>query len=252
MTTKNTGWWQRIRQAIAGGRDQDGLYELPRAGRDGLLAEPSKPVMGISDESGSDRPAALIRWPKRDQSISHLQEGYERMLHLMDDIQKHIADQGERSARTCNAIEQLARSMADQPEVARQQTNMLESMLGQLESTSAKTQQFAEAISEIPKVARTQTDTLNHINRQLEMVSEQNIVSTRAMEKLGTTIDGVGQANTTQIDILRHLVLKTSEQSELVQQLIANQNKRFLMLFVITLFLVIVAAVMAIAGFVLP
>jgi len=149
-------------------------------------------------------------------------------------------------------MDHLARPMAEQPEVARQQTNMLESMLGQLESTSAKTQQFAEAISEIPKVARTQTDTLNHINRQLEMVSEQNIVSTRAMEKLGTTIDGVGQANTTQIDILRHLVLKTSEQSELVQQLIANQNKRFLMLFVITLFLVIVAAVMAIAGFVLP
>lgn len=247
MVSDTKKWWPRLRNMLARARGNSTQYELPRAGQDGLLAEPAE-IAAAEESESADKPAGLVRWPRRDQALVQLQEGYERVTHLIDEIQRHMVEQAERADRTCKAVEQLARTLADQPAMCRQQTQMLESIAGQLESTTSQTQRLTEAVSEIPRVTRGQTEALAGINRQLEMVGEQNVVSNQTLDRLSNAVSNVGQAHSTQTQVLREMGTKTDQQSEMIRSLIAAQSRRFTLLFIVTLILALATIAAAIIG----
>ncbi|NLX23597.1 MAG: methyl-accepting chemotaxis protein [Phycisphaerae bacterium] len=231
-TTRTRTWWHRLTDGLRRTRPGRNDHGLPAVGEDGLLAD---------SEAAERPPGALTRWSKRDQALTQLQEGYEQVARLVGDIQKHLSDQTVKTDRICSALEQLARSTSDLPDIARQQVRMLESIAGQLETTNAGTHKLTAAVEEVPRIARAQTDTLTGINRQLGMVSEQNVVTSQAMEKLSTAIHSVGEVNGAQAQILRQMYAKAEEQTEQVNRLIDRQGRRFVMLFVVTLVLAIAA-----------
>lgn len=241
MTSLETGnWWTRLLERLAG-RSPKGA-DLPRVGEDGLLSEP---LDAVDAEAAPERPAgALARWSKRDQTLMKLQEGYERVTQVVEEVQKHLAQQGERTERICVSLEQLSRAMSEMPESSRQQTATLQSIAGQLETTGARTQQMAEAVSEMPKAARIQSETLAGIKRQMELTGEQNLVTGQSLEKLGAAISALGEFNSAQADALREMNAQASRQTEVLANLVARQSRRFVMLFVVT----VVLAVMATGG----
>ena len=239
--------WQRLKHTLTRSRHNAPQYDLPRVGQDGLLADPIESST-VEDAEVADKPAGLVRWPRRDQALAQLQEGYERVTRLIDEIQRHMVEQAERADRTCKAVEQLARTLADQPEMCRQQTQMLESIAGQLENTTTQTQKLTDAMSEIPRVTRGQTEALANINRQLEMVGEQNVVSNQTMDRLSSAVSSVGQTNSGQTEVLREMGVKTDQQSEMIRTLISAQSRRFTMLFVVTLILALTTITIAIVS----
>ena len=177
MSTESRTLWTRLAETLKIRRRHDEADPgLPEVGDDGLLAEPAEPPGDGDAEPGAGKaPGPLARWSKRDQTLAKLQEGYEQVTELIEQIRNHLVTQAERSERICNALEQLARSTSDVPAISRQQGQTLETIADQLEATSTHTQQLAETMSEMPKITRAQTDTLAGINRQLEMTSEQNV-----------------------------------------------------------------------------
>ncbi|UCD27611.1 MAG: hypothetical protein JSV03_10900 [Planctomycetota bacterium] len=253
MTTKWNTFWNRLRGKIntkSGFAEQDS--DLPEVGGDGLLAEPITHPSDAEVESQSDKPTGpLVRLSKREQAIAQLQQGYDRVTQLIEDIQKHLASQGERSDRICSSLDQLARSMSDTPNLSRQQAHTLEAIVGQLEMTNVRTQQLTETVGEIPKITRAQSDTLAGINRQLEMAGEQNVVANQTMDKLGQAITALGESNNSQAQILQEINAKTNQQNEVLSQLIAKQSKRFTMLFIVTVLLAAAAVATTIVGIVL-
>lgn len=241
METETKNWWQRLTGTLKKSRRDFDAPELPAVGEDGLLVEPAESNAGSETEPAAEKqPGALTRWTKRDQALTQLQEGYERVNQLIADIQKHMASQSERTERMCHALEQLSRSMADVPSLSQQQAQTLETMVGQLETANARTQQLTSAVGELPKAARAQTETLAGINRQLEMAGEQSVVASQAMEKLGAAVKSVGDISSAQTGILTQLINnKTEEQSQRIEQLTASQNKRFMLLFAVVVLLAV-------------
>lgn len=211
----------------------------PEVGEDGLLSSPADTP---SDEETADRPP-LSRWSKRDQSLAQLQEGYERVTRVVDEIQKHLATQGERTERICTALEQLARSTGDLPDQARQQLETLQTMAGQLETANTHSQRLAEAVSEIPKATRTQSDTLNGIRQQMEMASEQAVLTSRNLDKLGNAVQTLSQADSVQGEMLRQMQTLAEQQGQQFNSVIERQARRFVMLFVVTCILAAAAVV---------
>jgi len=241
MESETKNWWRRLTDTLKKSH-RDDEPELPAVGENGLLAGPAEPIVGSESEPAADKPpGALARWTKRDQALTQLQEGYERVNQLIADMQRHMVSQSERTERMCNSLEQLSRSMAEVPAVSEQQARTLESIVGQLETANTRTQQLAGAVGELPKVARAQTETLTGINRQLEMVGEQSVVTCQTMEKVGTAISSVGDTSGAQTKILKQMNYRVDEQNERINQLIASQGKRFVMLFVVTALLAVAA-----------
>ena len=255
MPNKTSTWWNRLTERLSKKNNgSSSAADLPPAGEDGLLLDPAELPDGLADdvEAPSERTGnPLTRWSKREQTLNRLQEGYERLNGVIEEIQKHLAQQGERTDRICGALEQLARSTVDMAGLSRHQGESLEAIAGHIEAGNARLAQVAESVTEIPKASRVQTEAINGIRKQLEMAGEQNLVTSQTMEKLSTAISTLGEVNTTQIEALTSMNRKSDDQSERLGKLIARQNKRFIMLFIVTIVLAAGAITAGILGLVL-
>ena len=238
--------WTRLWQRL-GFKDRSHQEQpWPTVDDDGLLSNPAN--LPNETEEHPERPTGpLSRWAKRDQSLAQLQEGYERVTKVIDEIQKHLATQGERTERICGALEQLAHSMSDLPSHARQQLETLQTMAGQLEAANTHSQRLTDAVSEIPKSARAQSETLNGIRRQMEMSGEQAVMTSQNLDKLGSAVQALGQADATQGEMLRQMQSVAEQQGTQLNAIIERQARRFVMLFAVTC---ILAAAAIIAMFV--
>lgn len=244
MAIKSDGKLHRILSKLGfKQRGDNGRSDLPDIGEDGLLSEPAEASHADWDGDGQSegRLRQISRWSRRDQAIAQLQEGYEKITHLVEDIQSHLSAQGERSDRICNSLDQLARSMTDLPGITRQQADTLQSIVGQLETTNARSQKLFETLADMPKASQQQTQTLAGIQRQLEVSGEQNVIATQNMEKITSAVVALNQANELQSQALRDMNAKSEQKNDLLNTLIERQNKRFTMLFVVTIILTLLA-----------
>jgi hypothetical protein len=250
MTAQPATFWNRLLTAVRIRPRQDkGPDGLPNVGDDGLLADPIVDLPGDADAEAvtpDKAPVALSRWNKRDQTLAKLQEGYEQVTRVVQEIQNHLVAQADRSERMCVSLEQLAQSVTELPSIGREQTQTLETMAARMEATNTRTQQMAESLSEVPKLARTQSETLTGINRHLEMASEQSVMTSQTLDKIGSAMGTLSTASQTQTERLRMIGDSTDEHMDLLTQMLARQNRRFVMLFVVTVVLA-VAAIAAIA-----
>jgi len=246
MSTQTETFWSRIFHPF---RHQPGTGELRPAApvsEEDLLAR--GPDGGEPLTETPDRPGPLARWARRDQAIQQLQEGYERVTKVMEDIQAHLVQQGERSERICGALEQIAKAMVEAPQIARQQAQTLDHIAGQIEAGNARAQQLADIVSELPKVTRSQTETLSGINRQLEISNEQGIVTSQTMDRLGTTLRTMGETTQAHGEIIREMSVRAVEQGRQLTDLIAQQSRRFMLVFGVTVFMTLAAIAAAIVG----
>ncbi len=250
MSTKNHSFWSRIGESFRK-RPTNGhtVTQLPPVGEDGLLLEP---VDGEDHEASPERSSlTLPRWTKRDATLAKLQEGYEKITQVVEDVQRHLATQGERSERMCNSMEQLARAVSDLPGVARQQAGTLESIARQLERTTEGTQKLAEVVGDLPRTARLQSDAMTSIGRRLEMANEQSVMASQTMDKLGSAISTLGQSGNTQAEVMTRMHEKIAAQDEMLARLVSRQSRRFTMLFVVTVVLAAAAVTFGVIGLVL-
>lgn len=228
-------WWQRFSRAWKHPSPaEETKEELPKIGGDGLLADPVD-LPEIEAESAHDKaPGPLSRWSKRDQTLAKLQEGYEQVTRVIQEIQTHLVTQADRSERICNSLEQLARSANELPAIAREQAQTLDTIAAHIQITGNRTQQMAEALSDVPKLAKSQSEALSGINRQLEMAGEQRVLASQTLDRIGTALGTLSTSTQTQTERLKMIGAKTDQQVDLLTQMVARQNRRFIMLFVVT------------------
>lgn len=239
---KTGSWWQRLRATWRrSGSPAEPADRLGNVGDDGLLTD--RLDAGDTDaEPAPDRALGpLSRWSKRDQTLAKLQEGYEQVTRVIQEIQNHLVTQADRSERICNSLEQLARSANELPVIAHEQAQTLETIAAHIEVTGTRTQQMAEMLKDVPKLARAQSDALTSINRQLEMAGEQRMVTTQTLERIGTSLGTLGAASQNQAEHLKMMSNRAEQQTELLTQMLARQNRRFIMLFVVTVILAVAA-----------
>ena len=250
VNVKTARLWTRIAKSLHRKRPGDNpISELPPVGQDPLTDRPPPLTAPKDNDAVADKqPGPLARWTQREQTLTKLQEGYEKMSGVVEDIRRHLVVQGERADRICDSMENLAQSLADHPAVSLRQCEMLETIARRLETNNERSLQVAERIGELPEISRAQNETLAGINRQLEKSGEQNAAVSSTIEKVGTALDSMGQAGTVQAEALRHMSVEATEQNEMLTRLIAAQSKRFTMLFVVTLVLAVAAVTTAIVS----
>jgi len=141
--------------------------------------------------------------------------------------------------------------MSDWPDVASEQTHLLQSILGQAETAQARSEQWSTTLEAIPKAVKAQETTLNGISRHLEMMAEQSVVESQTMEKFSGTIQKLDEQGGHQTRLLHEVVARLAEQSEQFQSSVTRGTRRFTALWVATLVLAagaLAAAVLALVG----
>lgn|GEM_PF-3202330 len=249
MTSKPTSFWDRLVKAIKTDSSSSNPHKVPEASNKNDVPAPSKDSAHQTNELPTEPSGGpLSRWNRREQTIAQLQQGYKHVTEVVEDIQKHLISQGERTDRIATSLEQLQRALNDMPAIARQQAETLAAIADRIETASLRTQQLTEAVNEIPAVARTQANTLANINLQLEKTGEQDKATSEAMNKLGTAVIALGEANTAQVQTIRMMNAKTDKHNQQLSVLIAKQSKRFMLLFIVTVILAAAAVATTIVG----
>jgi chromosome segregation ATPase len=191
----------------------------------------------------TDRAVTLSRWSRRETTLSRLQDGYDRLLELMDAIHKHMQAQQDRTEQIATGITQLSRSMADFPGASQQQIQLLSAIAAQLETTTVRTQQLSDAVGELPRVVRTQTEALSGVQRQLEMASESDAHLSTSLQSFERSVGKLGESSEHQAAAMRDLRASSDEHQRRLGEIIERQTHRFVVM-------LIIVAVLAGAGIV--
>ena len=94
MSPQTTSWFGRLAERFGkktSTNSSNTPADLPRVGDDGLRADPIELAGDPSEDAelGSERSSnPLVRWARRDQTLNRLQEGYERVNGVIEEIQK--------------------------------------------------------------------------------------------------------------------------------------------------------------------
>ncbi len=244
MNATESSWWSRLMRGLGRGRKTS-------VEPDGLTARANDDLVGdgsFGRAAFARTGVALQRWGRRDPAATDLHEGYRKVTALIEDMQRHMALQGERSDRICASLEQLARSLADLPELSSRQARTLASIAEQMESAASRGEQMAAALNEMPKAARLQAEALSGINRQLGIASEQEAVARQTLEKLSAAVGALSDFNAAQAEAMKQMATRTDEQNRQLNQLLARQTRRFTMLFAVTVALATLAVAAVAAG----
>ncbi len=217
-----------------------------RSSEDGDRA-PGDEAPAAADAGSSAPPEratpTLSRRSRREYSLGKLQEGYDRVLEMMDEMHKHMRVQEDRTQEIAGAITQLSRSLADVPKVDQQQVQLLSTIAAQLETTTVRTQQLGDAIGELPRVVRQQTDTLSGIERQLEMGSESDAHMAGTLQSLSRSVDRLGESSDKHANALNEMQVAGDEHQRRLDEILHRQTRQFTALVVITAVLAVAAVV---------
>ncbi len=244
---EKASFWTRLGEWLRpGGRSSRTPPDLAAVSPERYLEEADA---AAENEESTPGPAEkpLSRWSRRDQALQQLQEGYQRVTELIDAMQRHMAEQSDRTERIASSLDFLARSLSDLPAASRQQAQTLDAIASHLDVTNARTQQLAESISELPGATRAQSEALTGVSRQLEMANETHVQLNHALSSLGEAVSTLRRSGEAQADSLRLLQRDSQQREDRLVDLIGQQQRRFTWLFAVTFVFAMIGAVAAVS-----
>ena len=216
--------WLRIKQPqfdIFGDVDELGLLRSEPE-----TQEEEKPMRS---EWGSG--VMVRKSPDKTQSLERLQEGFNRLVSQLEDINQNLSQQANHQQELIDKISQLPKVVESFPSAIANQQRMIEHLSEQLDAASAANQQFIEAVKKIPDEAMRQTDALHSMNRQLSSLADTDVVMNENFSKFNNTLEKLNASTASQTDSVVQMSQTFAASDRYLKYLMAKQNRNFMWIF---------------------
>jgi len=145
-------------------------------------------------------------WPRRRTSqISRLEEAFDKLVGLVDTIDRHIANQADRSEQSVTQSRRMADALAQSQALERQRTEAVEELGNQYRTQTRQMQQMAEAVEALPRAIKNQSEQLAQIRDQLEAQLEAQLSTAQGIQQLAGAAEGLRAAAAVQRDHFERL-----------------------------------------------
>ncbi len=223
--------------------------------------EPSKQPRTIDQWSGPKREDAATPEPKPVEGmqigslapgqnrLEKLQDGYMQVIELVETIRKHQDRQDERAIEFSSSLTKMASALTEIEKGNHQQVDRLGSIAEELKAGNKRGDHWQEVLAEFPKAAQAQREALISVTRQMEAVGDRDDKMTGSLDSLRDAVTALGDATTASSVAVKNLQMTAIEDSERTADLLEAQNKRFTMLFALTVTLTLVALVTGVLAF---
>jgi len=206
----------------------------------------SSPVQ-YSGNLPEDDDAITVTARRPDPALTKLEEGYNKVIDLIDAIKRHQQGQQERATEVTTSLETLAATLERMDASGRRQAEHVSAIAEEVRTAGQRSARWEEALCEFPKMAEAQRTALAAVARQLEEVGRRDGELSGSLASFRTAVQTLGDATLASSVALKDLQRTALEQQERTAELMREQNKRFTMLFAVTL---VLAAVGIVAGIV--
>lgn len=231
-----------LREILSGTSNWLRSHRYERAGRcepaldgDGLL------TMGLDSadgfDSGSGRtPGGPMRVSTvtsldRREPIEKLQEGFNRLIGQLEQINDHLNDQVAQHHELMGRVKELPRVLESLPSAVENQKRLTTQLLEQLRSTSAKDQQFLEAVERIPTETARQTETLVSIDHQLAAAADTDVQMTQSFAKFKDTLDRLNNNTVSNTEGILQMSKTFAASDRYLKYVVNKLNKRYAWVF---------------------
>jgi|GEM_PF-5099473 len=182
-------------------------------------------------------PSSLVRPGRKERTeltLEKLQEGYQKVVNLVESIQKHLGNQEQRTQQLVDAMNQMAGDMADLPQETVKQTAALKAVATMMEENAASDRQRDDHLARLPELVESQSQTGARVARTLDGLNE--------------SVSALGDATHSSTSALQKLHNDAAERDERLAVLFAEQTKRFTIVFSFAITLAVVAAVIGVVA----
>jgi hypothetical protein len=234
-TMERTKYWSRRKDWLKNGARKSGDDSFKPQGV-------ATHVDGEDDPGDADAPMHMLSKRRRhDTMLEKLQEGYIQVVGLVDAIQKHQQRQDAHAQEICSSLSQMADTLNQIDVAGREQTEKLARIAEELRMGNERSVRWEEAIAQLPKMAEAQRESLSTVARQMEAVGRRDEQMSQSLDSFRDAVTSLSDASMASGVAVKNLQMSTLEAQERTAALVREQNKRFTMLFVVTLILAAVA-----------
>ena len=188
----------------------------------------------------------LSKRKHNDAVLEKLQEGYAQVIDLMSSIQEHQRSQDVRATEISNSLAQIASTLSSVESGESYRAETLTRIADELHAGNERAEHWEDVITEFPKMAETQREALISVARQMEAVGSRDSQLAQSLESFRDAVSSLGDATTASSVAVKNLQMSALESHDRTAALMKEQNKRFVMLFVVTLVLVAVSVTTAV------
>ncbi|HNO77283.1 MAG TPA: hypothetical protein PKN33_04405 [Phycisphaerae bacterium] len=175
--------------------------------------------------------------------LEKLQDGYLQVIELVETIRKHQDRQDERAVEFSTSLSSMASTLAEIQKGNNKQVDQLASIADELRAGNKRGDHWQEVLAEFPKTAQAQREALLSVTRQMEAVGDRDDKMTGSLDSLREAVTALGDATTASSVAVKNLQMTAIEDSERTADLLEAQNKRFSMLFAVTVTMTVIALI---------
>ena len=222
------GWLRRSSEPIGPGQGK-----VIRVDADGMLVDPES-------NKKTEESIALSKPPKKDQQLDSIEEGFGRLVDVLESINDNVIQQRRQSADMTQRLEDMTQSLRALPESTESQAAMKD-LTEEIRNQTLRQQQVAESIKPLPDLSQTQVDKLSEITRQLEAAGDTEIQLVESFNRVHQSMQGMESHSTAQTSALRDLGAASTHHSQQLQEVLARQNRKLIWCFAVLAALLVVA-----------
>jgi hypothetical protein len=241
-----------------------GYYEQPQIDNSGLITEEfenPKPEANIKAQTKPKieplRPAGsapvvvqAIQPTNKTESIEKLQEGFNRLIGQLENINSHLKDQIDQQQVLMRQMNKLPELLNSLPAMAENQNKVTSELMEQLKAASQQNEQVIETLEKIPEETSRQTDCLNDINHQLTAAAAVDVQMGERFQRFNIAIDKLNETSMMHAESINQMGRTFAASDRYMKYLMQRQSTRFTWIFVTTV-AVCLAAIGILAGIII-
>jgi chromosome segregation ATPase len=224
---------------------------LNRIGR--LFKRPTKPN-GDSDDAhdGQDnhrpvsvetQPLTLRPWRKNSAAIAHLQDGFQSLAQLMDEIRQNMAGQSRRQDELIGYLSALPKLLDSIPESGRLHAETLKAIHTQLERQGDQQQTLGEILEKLAESGGDQKDLLEGLRERVETLNHQDKAMSDSLGSVSAALEQSTRHSAAGTQVLESLRENLKSRDGDLEKVIQRQNARFTTLLIVCISISVAALV---------
>ncbi len=231
------------------------LYEGPRHAPSNGRQNGLNDDLRINRGSPGNGSTNVARVQPRAQAIEKLEQGYEKLIGLVDNLNSHLEHQHKGTEHIVTAVNELSETVTNLSRLPSQLENQqktldtisrrlesLETINLRLNSLDNISKAWNETADQLPKIAESHRESLDAVRTQIESSTTIQQQVSESMTTLEETVSTFGSASVSATESLRELQAASANRDNDLIAVLQDQNKKFTALMIVGIAVTIVMA----------
>jgi RNA binding exosome subunit len=180
-------------------------------------------------------PITLRPWRKNTEAIANLQNGFQSLTELMNEIRQNMVNQGRRQDELNGYLSALPKLLESIPESSRVHAETLKAMQAQLERQGNHQETLGEILEKMAESDGDQKALLEGLRERVETLNHQDKAMADSLGNVSAALEQSTRHSAAGTQVLQSLRENLKNRDDDLEKVIQRQNARFTILLIVAI-----------------